>query len=105
MGFLPDIERLAESGPTNGGYVGIPCAIDIGMSNNTTMRDERCMIECMIDYSPSDFPGSKRWKATQAARATLAAWDAAHPEIVAEIEAEKAAKLAARNAAINPWTL
>jgi hypothetical protein len=66
---------------------------------NKKMRDERIMLECMIDYNPSDFPGSKRWKATEAARAKLAAWDAAHPEVLAEIEAERIAKAAARDAA------
>lgn len=66
--------------------------------NEKELRNERIMLECMIDYSPSDFPGSRRWQATQAARAKLAAWDLAHPEIAARIVAEIDAKNAAKKA-------
>jgi len=48
----------------------------------------------------SAFPGSRPWLAAQAARAELVAFDAAHPEIIAEIRriaAEKKAQSAPTN--------
>ena len=51
-------------------------------------------------YSPSSFPGSKEWRAQQEAQRALDAFDAEHPEIVAQIKAERAAadKAAAEDA-------
>ena len=43
-------------------------------------------------YSPSNYPGSRAWRANMAAEAALEAFDAAHPEIVAEIRAARDAK-------------
>jgi len=46
-------------------------------------------------YNPEAFPGSAEWRKNAAARDALDTFDAAHPELVAELEAEaKAAKQA-----------
>lgn len=42
-------------------------------------------------YSSDAFPGSHRWLLNKRAADALAAFDAAHPELVAELEAERAA--------------
>ena len=47
-------------------------------------------------YSPDAFPGSRQWLANKRAADALAEFDAAHPELVAELKAEAdAAKQAA----------
>ena len=45
-------------------------------------------------YSPEYFPGSAGWNKHNTALKALAAFDAEHPEIIAEIEAQRAAKAA-----------
>lgn len=45
-----------------------------------------------MTYSPNDFPGSKSWMIATAAQKALADFDAAHPEIIADIKTERAAK-------------
>ena len=42
-------------------------------------------------YSPESRPGSPRWMENKRARVALAAFDAAHPEIIEAIRAEKKA--------------
>lgn len=49
-------------------------------------------------YCPDDFPGSRAWRAHLAAERALRDFDAAHPEIVAEIRAARATAEAARHA-------
>ena len=49
-------------------------------------------------YNPDNFPGSRGWRANQAARKALTDYDTAHPEVAAEITARKAAKAAAEKA-------
>ena len=43
-------------------------------------------------YSPDHFPGSAKWNAWNRAVKDLEAFDAAHPDLVAELAAEKAAR-------------
>ena len=66
------------------------------LKSQREILDSRCYTDA--------FPGSKAWNRAAADRKVLAAFDAAHPEVLAEIEAERAAKQAARIAAANPWT-
>jgi hypothetical protein len=47
-------------------------------------------------YSPDDFPGSKRWNEHNAAEKALRAFDAAHPEVKAALQAKKDAKASKR---------
>jgi len=42
-------------------------------------------------YSPSDFPGSLRWRTHRQAEKVLSAFDGFHPEIVAEITGQRRA--------------
>jgi hypothetical protein len=49
-------------------------------------------------YSPDNFPGSKPWRVNYIARKALSDFDAAHPEIKAAIDADKAARDAAQKA-------
>ena len=46
-------------------------------------------------YSPENFPGSTAWRKCNVAEKALEAFDAAHPEIIAEIKAARQAKAAA----------
>ena len=46
-------------------------------------------------YSPDNFPGSAGWIAYNKAEKTLKEFDTQHPDIIAAIKAEKAAKDAA----------
>lgn len=46
-------------------------------------------------YDPDNFPGSKGWMKNKQARQALAAFDAAHPEI---LEVNKSAKIAREQA-------
>ena len=56
----------------------------------------------MDSYDSSAFPGSRQWRQNQSDRAAIKAFDAAHPEVLAEIkagdEAAKAAKMDAEAA-------
>jgi hypothetical protein len=54
----------------------------------TDMRRELVDAE-RYSYDPSYFPGSNGWRVNQAARAALAAFDAAYPEVAAEAAAVK----------------
>lgn len=56
-----------------------------------TRRD----LSCACD-SDGAFPGSRAWTRAQAAEKALAAFDAAHPEVLAAIQADHAAKMAGR---------
>jgi len=51
------------------------------------LRDQRkqLVIDEYNTYSPEHFPGSKRWNKNMSANDILAAFDVAHPEILAEI--------------------
>lgn len=51
----------------------------------------------------SAFPGSRPWLAAQAARAELVAFDAAHPEIIAEIRRVAAEKKAQATPTNHGW--
>jgi hypothetical protein len=64
----------------------------------TTETREELRIAEYNSYDPDDFPGSKGWWAHKRASDALRAYDAAHPEVVAEIAARKAAKDAAQKA-------
>lgn len=41
-------------------------------------------------YGPDDFPGSRRWQAHHRAELAVKDFDAAHPEVLAAIKAERA---------------
>jgi len=56
-------------------------------------------------YSDEHFPGSKAWQKWQEALTALNEFDAAHPEIKAEIEAEQDREREARLKNINIWNL
>jgi hypothetical protein len=47
-------------------------------------------------YDPCAFPGSKAYKAYAAKEQAVRDFDAAHPEVIAHIEAAKTARAAAR---------
>ena len=64
----------------------------------TTETREELRLAEYNSYDPDNFPGSRGWRANQAARKALADYDAAHPELVAEIAARKDAKAAAEKA-------
>lgn len=49
------------------------------------------------------FPGSKAWSRAAADRKVLAAFDAKHPEVKAQAEADRLADQAERNAASSAW--
>lgn len=60
------------------------------MSNLRTEREALAQAESR-SYDPDAFPGSARWMKNNNAARALAAFDAEHPEIVAELKAEKEA--------------
>ena len=43
-------------------------------------------------YSPDDFPGSANWRITRNHQKALDVFDAAHPEIITKIKAERKAQ-------------
>ncbi len=47
-------------------------------------------------YSPSAFPGSAEWQRNVDADAALKAFDAAHPEVIVKIKADRAAEREAK---------
>ena len=58
------------------------------------MMDLRAQRKILADaeyasYSPFHFPGSAAWKKSQAALDALLAFDAQHPEIIAELMRKK----------------
>jgi len=68
----------------------------------TTMeRTERAILRRASDntYSPDDFPGSRRYMLHLAASRALAAFDAAHPDLVAALAGERKAQMDALYAA------
>ena len=65
------------------------------LKSQREILDSRCHTDA--------FPGSKAWNRAAADRKALASFDAAHPEVVAQIEADRLADQAARCAAANPW--
>jgi len=50
----------------------------------------------MADTDPTAFPGSRAARARSEAESILAAFDAAHPEVIREIRARKRAGITAR---------
>lgn len=52
------------------------------------------LAERMADLDTGAFPGSKAWMAYNAALKAVAAFDAAHPEVLAEINRRHSAKFA-----------
>lgn len=66
----------------------------------TNLTEARLIISGRT-YS-SAFPGSRPWLAAAAARAELVAFDAAHPEVIAEIR-RLAAERPRRSAPIDAW--
>ena len=71
----------------------------------TTLRAQRLILSDAEynSYNPDAFPGSRAWKANNIAAQALAAFDAEHPEIIAEIKAEQAAARAAKYAAMSDF--
>ena len=65
------------------------------------LRSERKRLGNAVSnsYSPTSFPGSAAWRVNFEARQALDSFDAAHPEIIAEINAEIKAARQARRAA------
>lgn len=53
-------------------------------------------IALVCEANTDAFPGSRAWAAAQNAAAKLAAFDAAHPEILASVQAAHAAEMASR---------
>ena len=63
-----------------------------------TLREERSEL-ARAEYNSYDedaFPGSARWMKNRRDSDALAAFDAAHPEIIAELETERKAAQQAR---------
>jgi len=63
-----------------------------------SLASQRAEIVGRLEDRAGAFPGSRAWKEGQALEADLAAFDAAHPEIVAETKAARAARTAAATA-------
>ena len=59
--------------------------------------------ECENTYSPEHYPGSRAWQKNKVATDALRAFDDAHPEIVAAINAARAAKHAADYEALSDF--
>lgn len=57
-----------------------------------SLADQRAEIAGRLADRAGAFPGSSAWRQAQALEAELAAFDAAHPEVVAEINARRAAR-------------
>lgn len=66
----------------------------------TTLQQQRAELKAAVtnNYNPSAFPGSAAWRRCNSAQIALEVFDAAHPEILAEIKAQQ---LAAREARLN----
>jgi len=64
------------------------------MENLKTERTNLAEIAFEL-YNPENFPGSTAWRKWNDAEKALEAFDAAHPEIIAEIKAARKAKDAA----------
>jgi len=60
---------------------------------NSELRSERKRLaEAEFNsYSPENFPGSAGWRKNKIAKDALAVFDLAHPDIVAELKAEREA--------------
>lgn len=61
------------------------------------MEDLKKQREALVEtasmsYSPDDFPGSAAWQVTCNADKAVATFDVDHPEIIAQIKQDKAAK-------------
>lgn len=68
--------------------------------SNQSLREQRAALvraECN-SYDPENFPGSKGWRKNKADAEAISAFDVAHPEVIAEIRDEAAAKKAAEAA-------
>jgi hypothetical protein len=60
--------------------------------NHPLMIERRTLANAASNaYSPENFPGSTAWRACRAAEKALDAFDAAHPEVLAAINADRAA--------------
>lgn len=64
---------------------------------------QRLAEAALRSYSPEHFPGSPKWLANKRAVDALAAFDVAHPEIAARIEAERVAKQKAKYEALSDF--
>ena len=62
--------------------------------NLEALKEEREML--VLSIPDGGFPGSKAWKAARAAEKALEAFDVAHPEVLAAINAEHSAEMANR---------
>lgn len=59
---------------------------------DTLRAERRKLVQADADsYNPDAFPGSAEWRKNKIARDTLATFDAAHPEVVVAIRAERPA--------------
>ena len=72
------------------------------LTMTTTLAEQRAELAKKENYTydPANFPGSQGWRANQLARRALSEFDAAHPEILAQIKADREAKDAANRARI-----
>ena len=57
------------------------------MDNNmdAMIEQRKSLVEDTYMWDSSAFPGSKQWRGYTAAWAKVKAWDAAHPEVLPEI--------------------
>jgi hypothetical protein len=51
----------------------------------TLLNDRKALTDTLADCDPDAFPGSREWMAASKAGAALAAFDAAHPEVLAHL--------------------
>jgi hypothetical protein len=65
-------------------------------------RDELVAAE-LNTYSPDNFPGSSAWRRNHACINDLEAFDAAHPELVAELASDREAKAKTDYAALSDF--
>ena len=72
------------------------------MASMISKRNELSDAE-RYSYSPDDFPGSKNWRINKAHADALAAFDAANPEVLAEVKAQRKAREAARYNALSDF--
>lgn len=70
-----------------------------------TLEGQRDVLAAAVydSYSADNYPGSRAWIANKRAADALAAFDAAHPEIVAEITAARKANQAADYEALSDF--
>ena len=59
------------------------------MDNNLLEKRQALADTEQYSYDPSDYPGSRRWKEHKKHADVLKAFDAAHPEIIEGLKAER----------------